>query len=202
MLRVFSCSSGLLIRRSPSCLHLELCLGLLSFRLLWFPVLSSPCGVSRFAALSLFLSVPGILLAWMASSSVLFSGVPPSAFSWFWSDPFYFSSLSLFVRSWGRYSPNFPHFSPSGLLSARPFVLWPCPLGFSLLLVVCSCLLSPVGRFVLQGLRGFCVPLWSGVLFHGLSLFCAFGLSLFGARPSFLSCSSGTCSLVVILSPG
>ena len=34
-------------------------------------------------------------------------------------------------------------FSPSGLLSARPFILSPCPLGFSFLLVVCSCLLSP-----------------------------------------------------------
>ena len=162
---------------------------------------SSPCGVSRFAALSLFLSVPGILMAWMVSSSVLFDGAPPSpfcssAFSWFWSDSFYSSSPSLFVRSWGRCSPNFPHFSPSGLLSARPFVQPPCPLGFSLLLVVCSCLLSPVGRFVLQGLRGFGVPLWSGVLFHGLSLFCAFGLYLFGSRPSFLSCSSG------ILRPG
>ena len=133
--------------------------------------------------------------------SVLFGGAPPSlfcssAFSWFWSNPFSFSSPSLFVRSWGRCSPSFPPFSPSGLLSARPFVLSPCPLGFSLLLVVCSCLLSPVGRLVLQGLRGFGVPLWSGVLFPGLSLFCAFGLYLFGPLPSFLSCSSG------ILRPG
>ena len=42
-------------------------------------------------------------------------------------------------------------FSPSGLLSARPFILSPCPLGFSFLLVVCSCLLSPVGRLVSPG---------------------------------------------------
>ena len=51
-------------------------LGLLSFRLLWFPVLSYPCGVSHFAALSLFLFVPGILVAWLVSSSVLFGGAP------------------------------------------------------------------------------------------------------------------------------
>ena len=55
------------------------------------------------------------------------------------------------VRSWGRCSPRFPPFSPSGLLSARPFVLSPCPLGFSFLLMVCSCLLSPVGRLVSPG---------------------------------------------------
>ena len=64
------------------------------------------------------------------------------------------------------------------------------------MLVVCSCLLSPVGRLILQGLRGFGVPPWSGVLFPVLSLFCAFGLYLFGSLPSFLSCSSG------ILRPG
>ena len=43
----------------------------------------------------------------------------------------------------------------------------------------------------LQGLRGFAVPPWSRVLFPRLSLFCAFGLFLFGSLPSFLSCSSG-----------
>ena len=75
-------------------------LGLLSFRQLWLPVLSSPCGVSRFAALSLFLSVTGILVAWLVEPSVPFGGAPPSsfcssAFSWLWSDPFSFSSPSL-----------------------------------------------------------------------------------------------------------
>ena len=101
MFRVFSCSSGLPIRRSPACFSLELFLGFLSFWLLGFPVLSSPCSVSRLAALSLFLSVPGILRAYVVSSSVLFGGAPPSTFcsstfSWVWSDPFYFSSPSLF----------------------------------------------------------------------------------------------------------
>ena len=47
-----------------------------------------------------------------------------------------------------------------------------------------------VGWF-LQGLRGCDIPPWSGALFPGLSLFCAFSLSLFGSLPSFLSCSSG-----------
>ena len=55
------------------------------------------------------------------------------------------------VHSCGRCCPRFPPFSPSGLLSARPFILLPCPLGFSFLLVVCSCLLSPVGRLVSPG---------------------------------------------------
>ena len=47
-----------------------------------------------------------------------------------------------------------------------------------------------VGGF-LQGLRGFAIPPGSGMLFPGLSLFYAFGLSLFGSLPSFLTCSSG-----------
>ena len=54
--------SGLSISRSPTCFGLELFLGFLSFRLLGFPVLSSPCGVSRLTPLSLFLSVPRFLL--------------------------------------------------------------------------------------------------------------------------------------------
>ena len=70
--------SGLRISWSPTCFGLELFLGFLSFRLLGFPVLSSPCGVSRLTTLSLFLSVPRFLLDWMVSSSVLFGGVPPS----------------------------------------------------------------------------------------------------------------------------
>ena len=82
-----------------------------------------------------------------------------------------------------------------GHLSASPFVLSPCPLVFSLLLVVCSCLLSPVGQWVLQGLRVLACPCLGG-LFPGLSLFCVFGLYQFGSLPSFLSCSSG------VLRPG
>ena len=73
-----SCFSSLRISRSSTCFGLELFLGFLSFRLLGFPVLSSPCGVSRLTTLSLFLSVPRFLLDWMVTSSVLFGGVPPS----------------------------------------------------------------------------------------------------------------------------
>ena len=125
-------------------------LGLLSFRQRWFPVLSYPCGVSRFAALSLFLSVPGILVAWLVASSLPFGGAPPSpfcslAFSWLWSDPFSFSSPSLrsvLVALLSALSSFFAFWSPLG----SPF-----PLGFSFLRVVCSCLLSPVGRLVSPG---------------------------------------------------
>ena len=174
-------------------------LGLLSFRLL-FPVLSSLCSLT-FCRL---VSVPvcprdscGLVgfvlrtLRWCSSVSLLFVGlllvmVRPILFL--------FSVSS--VHSWGRCCPCFPPFSHSGLLSARPFVLSPCPLGFSFLWVVCSCLLSPAGRLVSPGSTRLWRPPWSGVLFPGLSLFCAFGLYLFGSIPSFLSCSSG------VLRPG
>ena len=69
-----SCFPGLSFSRSPTCFGLELFLGFLSSRLLGFPVLSSPCGVSRLTTLSLFLSVPRFLLDWMdrpPSSSVV-----------------------------------------------------------------------------------------------------------------------------------
>ena len=79
-----------------------------------------------------------------------------------------------------------------GHLLASPFVLSPCPLFFSLLLVVYSCLLSPVGQWVLQGLHVLACPCvrggggGGGGLFPGLSLFCVFGLYRFGSLPSFL----------------
>ena len=45
------------------------------------------------------------------------------------------------------------------------------------------------------------VPLCSGGLFPGLSLFCVFGLYRFGSLPSFLSCSSSVLRPRVVLSP-
>ena len=155
----------------------------------------------RFAALSLFLSVPGIFVAWLVESSVPFGGAPPSpccssAFSWLWSDPFSFSSPSLWSVLGGAALCAFLLFrllvsSRLALLFCR-HVLWA-----SLFCWWCVPAFSPwlVGWF-LQGLRGFGVPPWSGTLFPGFSLFCAFGLSLFGSLPSFLSCSSG------VLRPG
>ena len=61
------------------------------------------------------------------------------------------SLLRLFGPFLGALLSALPPFSPSGLLSAHPFVLSTCPLGFSFLLVVCYCLLSPVGRLVSPG---------------------------------------------------
>ena len=196
-----SYSSGLPVRRCPACVSLELFSGplvllaavvpgsLIPLRCLTFRRLVSvpvcprgSCGLAAFVLRT---------LRWCSAVSLLFVGL-----LWVLIRPVLFLFSFSFVCSSGRCSPSFPPFSPSGLLSARPLVLSPCPLGFSLLLVVCSCLLSPVGRLVLHGLRGFGVTPWSGVLFPGLSLFCAFGLYLFGSLPSFLSCSSG------ILRPG
>ena len=127
-----SCFSGLRISRSPPCLGLELFLGFLSFRLLGFPVLSSPCDVSRFTTLSLFLSVPRFILSWMVSYSVQFGGVPPSP-------PVHRPSLvwptrsisllrfSLFGLFLGALLSEFSSFVAFGHLSASPFVLSPCP---------------------------------------------------------------------------
>ena len=89
------------------------------------------------------------------------------------------------VRSWGRCSPSFPPFSSSGLLSVRPFVLSPCPLGFSFLLVVCSCLLSPVGRFVSPGSpRFWCPSVVRGALPRVVLVLCLQFVSV--RLPSFL----------------
>ena len=111
--------SGLRISRSPPCFGLERFLGFLSFRLLGFPVLSSPCGVSRLTTLSLFLSVPRFLLDWMVTSSVLFGGFPPSppvhrpSLGWP-TRSISLLRLSLLVCSWGRCYLSFP---PSRLWS-------------------------------------------------------------------------------------
>ena len=56
------------------------------------------------------------------------------------------SLLRLFSPFLGVLLSTPSSISASGLLSARPFGLSPCPLGFYFLLVVSSCLLSTVGR--------------------------------------------------------
>ena len=74
-----SCPSGLPLRRSPACLSLELFLGLLSFRRLWFPVLSS-LAVSHFSppCLSSCLSQGFLWLGWLRPpySSVVICRLP------------------------------------------------------------------------------------------------------------------------------
>ena len=87
--------------------------GLLVLRLLGFPVLSSPCGVSRLTKLSVplcskvssglddFVLRPLRWCSAVSSCSLAFTGL---------ADPFYFSSpsLSFLVCSCGCCSPNFP----------------------------------------------------------------------------------------------
>ena len=69
--------SGLSFSRSPSWFGLELLLVFLSFPLLGFPVLSSPCGVSFLATWSLFLSVHRFLwIGWFVLSPLRW--FPPS----------------------------------------------------------------------------------------------------------------------------
>ena len=76
MFRVFlSCSSGLPISRSPL-FRSGAVSGLLVLSAAGVP--GSLFSLRCFAALSLFLSIPEIILDWMVSSSVLFGGVPPS----------------------------------------------------------------------------------------------------------------------------
>ena len=116
---IFSCFSGIRISQPPTCFSLELFLGFLSFRLLGFPVLSSPCGVSRLTALSLFLSVPRFLLDWMVSppsSSVVFRRLLLFiGLLWVGRPVLFLFSVSLFLGcSWGRCFPSFP---PSRLWS-------------------------------------------------------------------------------------
>ena len=110
-----------------------------------------------------------------------------SVFSWWWSTPFSFSSPSL--RSvLGGAALGALLFSTCGLLSARPFGLPPSPLFFFVLFFSAGIGFLPSlhgrsvafssGSSVLAFLRG------SGELFPGSSLFCAFGLPLFGSLPS------------------
>ena len=74
------------------------------------------------------------------------------------------------------------------------------PLVFSLLLVVCSCLLSPVGQWVLQGLRVLACPCVRGGSSQGCP--CSVSSVCIGSAP-FLPSSPPPVSygLVVVLSP-
>ena len=126
-----------------------------------------------------------------------------SAFSWL-ADPFFFSSPSLSFWSVlvGSALQVF-------LLLAFGPLVWTfrsvaVPLVCSLLLVVCSCLLSRVVQWVLQGLHVLACPGIRGGFFPGLSLFCIFGLCRFGSCPSFLPSSPAppvSFGLVIVLSP-
>ena len=108
-----------------------------------------------------------------------------------YSPPFSFSSPSLWSVLEGAALRSFLLLAFWSSLSL-PLSFWRRVLWGFLLCWWCVPSFSPrlVGGF-LQGLRGFAVPLGSGMLFLGLSLFCAFGLSLFSSLPSFLPCSSG-----------
>ena len=191
--------SGLGFSRSPSCFGLEWLLAFLSFRLLGFPVLSSPCGVSRFTTWSLFLSVPRFLMDWMVrppSSLVVFHHLLLFiGLLWVGRPVLFLFSVSLFlVCSWGLCSPSFP---PSRLWSSRLALLF-CRHAPGLLFASGSVFLPSLPSWSVgsPGSPRLGVPLCSGVLFPGLSLFCIFGLYRFGFLPSFLSCSSG------VLRPG
>ena len=113
--------SGLSISRSTTCFGLELFLDFLSFRLLGFPVLFSPCGVSHLTTLSLFLSVPWFLMGWIVrppSSSVVFRRLLLFiGLLWVGRPVLFLFSVSLFlVCSWVLCSPSFP---PPRLWSSR-----------------------------------------------------------------------------------
>ena len=99
--------------------------------------------------------------------------------------PRFLSLLRLFGPCLGALLSAPSSFSTCGLLSARPFSLPPSPLflffsagnGFLPSLHGRSVVFSS-GFMALAYLRG------PGELFPGLSLFCAFGLPLFGSLPS------------------
>ena len=135
-----------------------------------------------------------ISLDWMVrppSSSVV-SAISScsSAFSWL-ADPFSFSSpsLSFLVCSWGLCSSSFP---PSRLWSSRLDLSF-CRRAPGLLFASGGVFLPslPCGSVGSPGSPPLSVPLYSGGLFPGLSLFYIFRLYGFGSLPSFLSCSSG-----------
>ena len=90
--------SDLGFSRSQSGLGLQLFLVFLSFPLLGFPVISSPCGVSRFPTWSLFLSVPRFLVTgWFVLRPLRWCSAVSSCSSAFsrLACPFYFSSPAL-----------------------------------------------------------------------------------------------------------
>ena len=169
----------------------------------WGSRFSLPLVVSRLTTLSLFLSVPRFLLDWMVcppSSSVVFHRLLLFiGLLWVGRPVLFLCSVSLFlVCSWGLCSPSFP---PSRLWSSR------------LALSFCRCapgLLFASGRMFLPSLTSWSVgspgsprlgvPLCSGGLFPGLSLFCIFGC--IGSAPFLPSSPAPPVSydLVVVLS--
>ena len=196
-----SCFSGFRISRSPTCFGLELFLGFLSFRLLGFPVLSSPCGVSRVTTWYLFQGFFWIgwfifrPLRWcsaVSSCSSTFSGL---------ADPFYFSSLSLsFWSVLGGVALRVFLLLAFGHLYASPFVLSPCPWS-SLCFWWCVPAFSP------QLVSGFsrvsacwCAPVFEGALPRVALVLC---LRFVGSAPFLPSSPAPPVSygLVVVLSP-
>ena len=154
-------------------LGLQLFLVFLSFPLLGFPVTSSHCGVSHFLTWSLFLSVPRFLvpgwfvlrpLRWcsaISSCSPAFSGL---------ADPFYFSSPALsFALFLGALLFEFSSFSPLVLYASFSFC---CRAPGLLVASVRVFLLSPVGLWVLQGLRVLPCPCVQGYSSQGILVLC------------------------------
>ena len=195
-----SCFSGFCISRSPTCFGLELFLGFLSFRLLGFPVLSSPCGVSRVTSLSQFLYVPRFLLDWMVrppSSAVVFNRLLLFIGLLYFSSP----SLSFWSVLKGVALQVFLLLA-FGHLYASPFILSPCPWS-SLCFWWCVPAFSP------QLVSGFSsvsaswrAPVFGGALPRVVLVLC---LRFVGSAPLLPSSPAPPVSyrpgLVVVLSP-
>ena len=174
----------------PSCIGLEMFSGPLvlsvsrGFRFsdpLAVSPVSPPCPWSCVVA--------GILVSKYVGSSVPFGGASPSpfcssVFSWLWSIPFSFSSPSLrsvlggaALRAFLLFSFWSPLGSPFRSVAVSSGVLFSAGSEFLSSLHGWSVGFSK-GSAALASLRG------QGGLFPGLSLFSAFGLSLFGSLPS------------------
>ena len=174
-----SCFSGFRISRSPTCFGLELFLGFLSFRLLGFPVLSSPCVVLRVTTLSLFLSVPRFLLDLMVrppSSAVVFRRLLLFiGLLWVGRPVLFLLRLSLFGLFLGALLSEFSSFSP---LVTSTLALSFCCRAPGLLFASGGVFLPSLPSWSAGSPRSprLGVPLCSGGFFPGLSLFCVFGL--------------------------
>ena len=129
------------------------------------------------------------------SSSVLFGGVPPSppvhrpSLGWP-TRSISLLRLSLFGLFLGALLSEFSSFS--SLVTSRLAFSF-CTRAPGLLFASGSVFLPSLHSWSVGSPRSprLGVPLCSGGLFPGLSLFCVFGLYRFGSFPSFLSCSSG-----------
>ena len=194
--------SSLSISRSPTCFGLELFLDFLSFRLLGFPVLSPPLQCFAFDH---GVSVPfysKVSYGLDGSSSVLFGGVPPSppvhrpSLGWP-TRSISFLRLSLFGLFLEALLSEFSSFSPRSSRLALSF----CRRAPGLLFASGSVFLPSLPSWSVgsPGSPHLGVPLCSGVLFPGLSLFCIF----FGSAPFLPSSPAPPVSygLVVGFSP-